>query len=212
MCPSGVECESMCCPFGEKCSEGLCCSPDCSDSDCGDDGCSGKCGICSYGYGCVEGKCEFCAGEERWLDIGDGTVRDCQTGLDWQNAEGQWCDCNGCIFETGFKGGWSGAEALIAFCAGMELAGYTDWRIPSIDELSALRLDEPIGSCYIDPVFKGDCTWYVSSTVCDNQEYSEYYLDYECINLGLYNPDYCGNDCVEGCWTDGASHGRCVRP
>ena len=213
LCPSGVECESTCCPVGESCSDGLCCLPDCTESECGDDGCAGVCGICVYGHGCVEGKCVFCAGEERWVDMGDGTVRDCQTGLDWQNAEGTVCFANGdCILTSGLTKYWNGAEALVNVCAALKLAGYTDWGLPSIGQLSALRLEEPIGGCNIDPVFKGDCTWYSSSTICDNQEENKYLLDYECLNFGFYNPDYCVNDCGKACWTNGSTHGRCVRP
>ena len=55
-----------------------------------------------------------------YTDIGDGTVIDTSTGLMWQ--------------QTGPSNimTW---EAALAYCEGLNLVGYTDWRLPTIKEL-----------------------------------------------------------------------------
>ena len=39
-------CGDGCCPAGQVCHEGVCCLPDCTGKECGDDGCGGSCGVC----------------------------------------------------------------------------------------------------------------------------------------------------------------------
>jgi hypothetical protein len=59
-------------------------------------------------------------------DNGDGTVTDITTGLMWQQGEARsmvW-------------------EASLAYCEQLELAGYDDWRLPNVRELSSLIDDE----------------------------------------------------------------------
>ncbi len=58
-----------------------------------------------------------------FVDNGDGTVSDQGTGLMWQQAgPAQTMD-------------WQ--EAL-AYCENLELAGYSDWRLPNVNELQSL--------------------------------------------------------------------------
>jgi len=59
-----------------------------------------------------------------YLDNGDGTVSDLRTGLMWQQ-------------DPGSKMTW---DAAVAGAAGMSLAGYGDWRLPTIKELYSLIL------------------------------------------------------------------------
>ena len=85
----------------------------------------------------------------QYLDNGDGTVSDLVTGLMWQQNPGE-------------KMGRSEAEALVGQ---FDLAGYHDWRLPTIKELySLIRFDgtDPSGMTgndtsglvpFIDPVF-----------------------------------------------------------
>jgi hypothetical protein len=61
----------------------------------------------------------------RFTDHGNGTVTDNHTGLMWtKNA-------------THTTEGTAWSEA-IAFCNNLELAGYSDWRLPNIRELYSL--------------------------------------------------------------------------
>ncbi|MCR5323106.1 MAG: DUF1566 domain-containing protein [Lachnospiraceae bacterium] len=65
--------------------------------------------------------------ESRFTDNGDGTVTDEATGLMWQK-------------DTNRRMGPKDAEEYIS---GMDLAGYTDWRLPNIKELNTiLNLNE----------------------------------------------------------------------
>jgi uncharacterized protein with HEPN domain len=54
--------------------------------------------------------------------VHDGTVTDRNTGLMWKNAESPELN-------------W---EDALRYCGELDLAGYTDWRLPGIRELSTL--------------------------------------------------------------------------
>jgi hypothetical protein len=60
---------------------------------------------------------------EAYANNGDGTVTDNVTGLIWQSASPAPT--------------YSQAGA-IAYCGGLNLAGFTDWRLPSVIELFSL--------------------------------------------------------------------------
>lgn len=73
----------------------------------------------------------------RWVDLGDGTVLDCNTGLIWlkdASCLGQWpyaAGANTNIFDkvTDLNNGENFP------CADYEPGTYTDWRVPEIGEL-----------------------------------------------------------------------------
>jgi len=58
-----------------------------------------------------------------YTDNGDGTVTDSGTGLVWQQA----------VPTTTYA-----QTAALAYCAGLSLGGYTDWRLPSYVELLSI--------------------------------------------------------------------------
>lgn len=58
-------------------------------------------------------------------DHGNQTVTDADTGLMWQQSEG----------------GAMSWEAALAYCEGLALAGYSDWRLPNFKELESLTDD-----------------------------------------------------------------------
>ena|ERR1017187_9441779 len=58
-----------------------------------------------------------------YTDNGDGTVTDNGTGLVWQQA----------VPATTYT-----QTAALAYCAGLSLGGYTDWRLPSYVELLSI--------------------------------------------------------------------------
>lgn len=51
----GVDCAAL----EQLCQEGVCvsCQPDCTNKECGGDGCWGECGECASGQVCIEGQC-----------------------------------------------------------------------------------------------------------------------------------------------------------
>ena len=53
----GVECEDICCNSSQVCAVGVCCTPNCTGKECGDDGCGGTCGSCEEADMCAAGSC-----------------------------------------------------------------------------------------------------------------------------------------------------------
>ena len=77
-----------------------------------------------------------------YIDEGDGTVTDSRTGLMWkQCAEG----LSGANCQTGSAQGFTWANAL-THAEASTFAGYTDWRLPNVKELSSLVED-----CRVSP-------------------------------------------------------------
>ncbi|MDT8448333.1 MAG: DUF1566 domain-containing protein [bacterium] len=72
-------------------------------------------------YRCVQGTEQGMV--SRYTSLGDGTSQDATTDLMWQ--------------QTASNTRYSWQEAL-AYCEGLELGGYTDWRLPNISELQSL--------------------------------------------------------------------------
>ncbi|NUS38287.1 MAG: DUF1566 domain-containing protein [Lysobacter sp.] len=88
----------------------------------------------------------------RFMDNGDGTVTDTRSGLMWSKA-------TMCEEEINQRQ----AEKL---CAGLDLAGHTDWRQPTVDELFALAdrtRTEPAIDTEAFPDTRSD--WYWTSTI-----------------------------------------------
>ncbi len=85
-----------------------------------------------------------------FVDNGDGTVTDTATGLMWQ--------------QTTAPGTYTWQEAL-SYCEGLSLAGHTDWRLPTINELgSIVDLAEFIPSINRDFFPDTQPSYYWSST------------------------------------------------
>ena len=90
-------------------------------------------------------------GENDLEDLGDGTVADHATGLEWLQGDsghhGAGVAADGAL-------GW--AEAL-AFCEALTFAGHDDWRLPDAKELQGIvdytRSPSTSGSPAIDPIF-----------------------------------------------------------
>jgi len=85
-----------------------------------------------------------------YMDNGDGTVTDANTGLMWQQGEA----------------GSMNWEDAITCCEGLSLAGYTDWRLPNIKELESITDDSlynpPIDTNYFP---EAHTSHYWSSTI-----------------------------------------------
>jgi hypothetical protein len=96
--------------------------------------------------------------EDRFVDNGGGTVTDTCTGLTWLLATAD-IDNDGQITQDD-KLTWQ--EAL-QYCAVLDFAGHTDWRLPNIRELHSIA-DYGRSGPAIDPVFSAEPSWYWSAT------------------------------------------------
>jgi len=94
-----------------------------------------------------------------FYDNGDGTINDLTTGLMWQKqstAELTW-------------------QQALAFCEALSLAGYSDWRMPNINELQSL-VDYSKSMPSIDAAFFPDTDYhYWSSTTFTTDPGRAYY-------------------------------------
>jgi len=94
---------------------------------------------------------ELCRRNRRKFDNGDGTITDYATWLMWQKSGSDTC--------LNFRE----AEAYVQSLNHRRFAGYSDWRLPTIDELKFLIMKEPQNRLYlyIDPMFdrKQDHCW-----------------------------------------------------
>ena len=111
-----------------------------------------------------------------YADNGDGTVTDTLTGLIWQQKSS--------------SSTYSWEQALV-YCEGLNLAGYTDWRIPTIKELTSL-VDYSRRAPAIDTTFFPDTKatqLYWSSTTYFNYTYGAWY-----VNFNTGNSIHCNKD------------------
>ena len=91
------------------------------------------------------------AASSRFVDNGDGTITDTASGLMWSQA-------------TLSKKCVTHAQAE-TICSGLDLAGHTDWRLPSVEELFLLAdrsRSLPATDTTAFPDTKSD--WYWTST------------------------------------------------
>ncbi|WP_316366542.1 Lcl C-terminal domain-containing protein [Candidatus Thiodiazotropha sp. CDECU1] len=99
-------------------------------------------------YRCVSGESW---GDNLFLENHNGTVSDAAMNLQWQQAD------------DGQPRDWPQA---LAYCEGLNLAGYSDWRLPNIKELQTL-VDYRYSDPAIDPNFfkqQDKRGWFWSST------------------------------------------------
>ena len=82
-------------------------------------------------------------GKNNFIDNGEGTISDIATGLMWQKSDDG----------TGYD--W---EEALNLAENMELASYSDWRLPNVKELQSIvdytRSPQTTNSPAIDPIFE----------------------------------------------------------
>jgi hypothetical protein len=135
-----------------------------------------------------------------YTDNGDGTVTDTSTGLRWQQAGSS-------------NTPW---EQALAYCEGLNLGGYTDWRLPTSKELQSLvdynRYNPAINTTYFPNTA---ASWYWSSTTYVSHTHGAwpvYFDDGSVTNGNKYYAGYVravrgGQSGVFGDWIIGALAG-----
>lgn len=204
-----------------------CCTPDCADKECGDDGCKGLCGVCqdypnSY---CTElGLCDCavdCGGKECGDDGCAGSCGTCDEGEECDDNQQcllqPWTDpTSGLAWQVTPTGGEMDWDAAKLHCQSLLLAG-KGWHLPSISELRTLIRGcsgtIPGGTCGVTDECLGACTEDGGCSGCSvNQGPAD----------GCYWPDemqglctgYWSSSPAEGsddvAWTVGFSYGSVV--
>ena len=110
-----------------------------------------------------------------YTDNADGTVTDTSTGLRWQQA-----GVGSSITQT-----W---EQALAYCEGLNLGGYTDWRLPTSKELESLvdysRVDPAINTTYFPSAVS---SFYWSSTTNAYRTYNAWGMNFNYGYFDYYN-------------------------
>ncbi len=145
-------------------------------------------GMQSFDLRCVAGNEDY--GLNDLEDLGDGTIADHATGLQWMQDDSV----------DGMD--WAGA---LAYCEDLDSAGYGDWRLPDAKELQSIvdytRSPDTTDSAAIDPLFEttpivaldgyDNYGWYWSSTT---------HLDGE--GAGIYVSFGEATGYMDGAWLD----------
>lgn len=91
--------------------------------------------------------------ERRYVDNGDGTITDINTGLMWEKLSR-----DGTIHDKELVYAW--AEAFTVKVAGLNalrFAGHTDWRVPNVNELYSLVKLDAFSPAVSAPAFHANC-------------------------------------------------------
>lgn len=115
----------------------------------------------------------------RYRDLGDGTLLDIRTGLQWmrcalgQRWNGRTCDgearswtwnhLNDQVKGINQQGGYG---------------GHTDWRVPTIDELKTLIVEDAKPAIDLEAFSGTTCMWYWSSSPCAGSADRAWYVDF----------------------------------
>jgi hypothetical protein len=108
------------------------------------------------------------ARDGRFIAYNDGTVLDTKTNLMWAGKD------------NGSDISWSQAET---YCVNYRGGGYSDWRMPSADELAGLydkaktRKTECGYDIHLSPVINLTCAWAWASDTRDSQAAILYFVD-----------------------------------
>jgi len=117
------------------------------------------------------------------MDNGDGTVTDSESGLMWMQATADGND-DGTFNAVDDAMTWQ--EALY-WCENLSLAGYDDWRLPTIKELHSLvdyeeMIDDPVISTAYFPETVSSQYWSSTTAGTDYRDYA-WFINFDCGEL-----------------------------
>jgi hypothetical protein len=119
-------------------------------------------------YRCVRGAAW---GGNDFVDHGDGTASDRESGLMWQQAD------------DGRSRDWEGA---LAYCESLDLAGHDDWRLPNVKELQHIvdyrRHDPALDERFLRQSNRHAWFW-SSTTLGDNVRQATYVCFGRCTSI-----------------------------
>lgn len=121
-------------------------------------------------------------GRNMFVDNGDGTISDLATGLMWMKYDTG-------MFQLGPAGnGKMDWKSAMKHCAGLQFAGYGDWRLPDAKQLHSIldydRCPDVTDSPAIDPIF--DCTAIVNMAGLKDWGYYWTSTPFNDRNQGIY--------------------------
>jgi hypothetical protein len=106
---------------------------------------------------------------QTYVDNGDGTITDLNTGLMWEKKS----DDGSIHDQDDLYTWWDAFSVLIAALnQGSGFAGHTDWRVPNINELRSIAVGEsPVGCSNpaVEPAFNNNCMPGCTVTTCSCQ-------------------------------------------
>jgi len=128
----------------------------------------------SYGYGYVRAvRSGQCGSFGNYIDNGDGTVTDTDTGLMWQQDTAS---------------GYYNWQQALSYCEGLTLAEYADWRLPNKNELQSIvdysKYGPAINTTYFPSTFSSPY-WSSTTHAYDPSHAWDVYFSY-----GFVSTDY----------------------
>jgi hypothetical protein len=96
-----------------------------------------------------------------YVDNGDGTITDMNTGLMWEKLSS-----DGSVHDVSNGYTWDDAFAVhVATLNGTSFAGHNDWRLPNVKELQSI-IDYENSASVVAPAFDNNCSAGCSVTTC----------------------------------------------
>jgi hypothetical protein len=143
-----------------------------------------------------------------FIDNGDGTITDSRTGLMWEKISD-----DGSIHDKDTTYTWANAFTKIAALnGGGGFAGYTDWRLPNINELQSL-VNYGTSSPAVHPPFNASCAAACTVLTCSCTQSAIYWsaTTYQVIPANAWRVNFIGGGVTDTVKGPGGNYVRGVR-